>query len=655
MANDAEMKTDLNPVRKPRDQSAIDWLVPGSRQHSWALSYLKNRIEFSEKAMQKFHPRWKTNEHMLQAYVTAQDFEKMLENCSKDRKTGPDYEATINVPFAWAQINTIVTYLLHMFAGRKPIFTVGSYRAEQVAAAKNMEQLLMFNADFKRFVRNIYFYLMDGETYGVAIMRTLWSVEKRKRAVLVPPDPMLIQTFASLGLPPPEPEKQEQEYTAFEGNTIGNIDPYMFLPDPRVPMYEVAEKGEWVAWKAFRGRMELLKEQALGRVKHVDKVSREVGTRYGESQGASGRGIRALGDAHAGEEHDGLGEGSIEANYQVEQGSFMIIPSDWGLSDSKVPERWMFAIANRNTIIQAVPMETPHGMHPVVVTEPNSTGYSFGALGTVDFLGPSQQMMTWFMNSHIDNVRTSINNMLVVDPTKIEMDDLARPGPGKIIRMKNQPFGLSDPKSALHQLQVSDVTRTHMSDASVFGRMAADLTGVSDNMRGLQDSGGRKTATEIRTTAEAGASRLAMRGKLYSAFGFSPLAAMQTANFQNYLTQEFEFSVLGAASKDTVRITPDNIQGDFTFPVHDGTLPIDKVGLLDVWKEIFQAVLADPELRQSHDIVGMFDWICQLGGAQNIQSFKLNVVPQSQQMQDMGNGNGVPLRDAMRALGGMQQ
>jgi len=81
-------------------------------------------------------------------------------------------------------------------------------------------------------------------------------------------------------------------------------------------------------------------------------------------------------------------------------------------------------------------------------------------------------------------------------------------------------------------------------------------------------------------------------------------------------------------------------------------LPIDKVGLLDVWRQIFQAVLTDPQLRQGYDIMQMFDWIAQLGGAQNIQSFRLNVVPQGQQQAILGSQMGVPLGNAMQMLGG---
>lgn len=634
--------------QKPADERPIDFLRPNTPQHQWVLDWVMHRVNYSAQRMSQFYPRWRMSEHLLQAYIALPEYERLLESTRATKKS-PELPTQINVPFAWAQVNTIVTYLLHMFAGRKPIFTVGSNRAEQVNRAKNLEVLLQYNADVKRFARTLYFMLMDGETYGVCVVRSMWTTESKQRSVIIPPRPELVNLMGQLGGGMPQGTRETQSYVSFEGNTCDNVDPFMFFPDPRVPMHEVNEKGEWVAWRAFEARHSLLKAEQRGQLKWVKNAAEAQRDMFSQSN-ESARGMRALGEPQAGAYND-YGRG-IHANYQVDQGTFEASERDLGMGPSEVPKKWLITVLNGNQVVQCEPVETPHGKHPVVVVEPNSVGYAFGQLGTVDFVGPMQQLMSWFMTSHVENVRTAINNMLVVDPTKVEMQDLKRPGPGKIIRTKNAGFGLSDPKSAVYQLPVTDVTRGHMSDSQIFGRMAADLTGVSDNMRGLQDSGSRKTATEIRTSAESGASRLAAKGKIYSFMGISPMAEMWSMNYQNYLTQEFEMSVLGAAAQgqSSVLITPDSIQGDFTFPIHDGTLPIDKIGLLDVWKEIFQAVLADPQLRQSHDVVSMFDWIAQLGGAQNISSFKLNVVPQSQQQGALAGGQGVPLDAAMMGL-----
>ncbi len=641
-----ETRRQIGPDEKP-----IDFVRPGSPEHDHVFRYIKDRLKFAIEKMTPFHPRWRTNELMLQAYISLGDYDQMLKDM-KDKKSAPAMPLAINVPFAWATVNTIVTYLLHMFGGRRPIFQVSSYRAEQVERASNMEMFLQYNADAQRFLRNLYFFLMDGETYGLAVMRTLWSRKTNKRRIIMPQDPDMEALSQSMGVTLP-PNIEEQEYVMFEGNSIQNIDPFMFFPDPRVPMHEVSEKGEFVFWRAFQGRMSLIKAEAKGQLKWVSET-REDNWAGGleDRSDFSARGMRSFGEAHPGQAstHDSR----VKPNCQLDQGTIELIPYDLGIGTSKVPEKWIVTIMNETQIIQLEPIDLPGDKHPVTVVEPNSMGYAFGQLGTVDFLGPLQGLMSWFLNSHVYNVRASLNNMFVVDPTRVEMQDLRDPEPGKIIRLKNTAFGMADPRLAVTQLAVSDVTRSHVSDFNLMGRLGADLTGATDNMRGLQDGGSRKTATEIRVTGEAGASRLASKGKIYSAMGLSPMAEMWALNAQMNLTESFETNVLGqsAVGKGSIRITPENLQGDFMFPIHDGTLPMDKIGLLDVWKEIFQAVLADPQLRSSYDVLSMFDWIAQLGGGQNIKSFRLNVVPQEQQMQALSSGQGVPMSEIAAMMGG---
>lgn len=635
-----------NEMRMIGDQETpIEFMAPDTVQHAKLLQHVNQRIRFSKSKMENFYPRWRSAELLLQAYIELKDYDQLLKDAN-DARGGPGVAVEINVPFAWAQINTIVTYLYHMLGGRNPIFSVGSYRPEQVVRAKHMEMLLQYGADYTKFLRTLYFFLMDGETYGLAVLRTMWTRETKKKFVLVPPSPLALDIGKEFGLSM-EPEKVEQSYVSFEGNDVSNIDPFMFFPDPRFPMHEVNVKGEWVAWRAFQGKHTLKKAEASGQLKWIDRIGSPPTKDGAESE--SLRGIRAGGQGS----NDQSGYGDVQYLHQIDQGTFEISPKDFGLGTSTVPEKWLITVANERQIIQCQRLDLPSDKHPVEVAEPNSVGYSFGQLGTVDILGPMQELMSWFLNSHIYNVRAALNNQFVFDPTKIEERDLLNPKPGKLIRMKNSAFGLADPKSAIFQLPVMDVTRSHISDFQLFGRMASDMTGATDNVRGLQDAGGRKTATEIRTSSEAATSRLASKGKLYSSMALTGLAQQQTLNYQALLSQEMELAVLGKdAQMNSVRITPDSIQGDFYFPVHDGTMPMDKIGLLDVWKEIFMAVLQDPELRTHYDVTAMFDWIAQLGGAQNISSFKLNVVSQDAQAAALGSGQGIPLEAALPALTG---
>lgn len=627
-------------------RNPVDFLAPGSKQHEFVLNYLLRRLNWSEQKMSQFYPRWQASELRMQGYVTSNDFEGMLRSASDGTVPTPK---TIVVPYSFAAIGTITSYMLQAFGGRKPMFTVGAYRGEQVQRARNMETLLQYNADYTKYIHHLYQFIQNGEIYGLAIQRNAWRRETRKKTVFVPPDPYVAQIASQWG-PALQPTRQQQEVVAFEGNNVAIVSPFMFFPDPRVPMVECATRGEFVFWRSFDGLHHLLREEAAGRIKWVRYANKSVANPWGSSSQA---GIRALGESLT---DGGTAQiwGGVSNNYQVDQGSVEIIPAELGLGESRAPEKWIFTILNKSQIVQAEPLNVNHGHHPVSVAEPNAFGHSFGQLGTADLVGPMQDLMTWLINSHMFNVRASLNNMLVVDPSKVEMDDLLDPEPGALIRLKSTPWGQIKPTDAVHQLQVGDVTRGHVGDFQLFNRIANDLTGASDNIRGLQEAGGRKTATEVRTTFEAGGSRLASRARVYSAQAIAPSSEQWASNYQQFLSMEFEARVLGQDGQmHSVRISPEEIEGDFFFPINDGTLPMDKVAILDVWQKIMETVITEPTgvLRSQYRIDKMFEFVAQLSGAQNMAEFRV-AGPEAMQQQEQ-RGNIVPLGALPGMLGQM--
>jgi hypothetical protein len=319
---------------------------------------------------------------------------------------------------------------------------------------------------------------------------------------------------------------------------------------------------------------------------------------------------------------------------------------------------------NKDTIVQAEPFDADHDMHPVAVAEPYTMGQSFGSPSMMDFLGPLQDMISWLVNSHMYNIRASLNNMLVVDPSMVEMQDLKNPEPGKLIRLKRAAYG-QDVRTIVNQLQVTDVTKGHMTDMELFIRISQQMSSVTDNLLGMQDSGGRKTATEVRTSGEAAASRLAAQARILSSQGLVDMAEMMSTNIQQYIDEEFYMSLAGTkGAENPVKITPDQLSGDFYYPIHDGTLPLDRVAMLDVWKEVFMAVAKDPQLRQEFSITEIFSYVAELGGAKNIDQFKNTMAPQPQQQLNIQPqpteqiasgvqaGNVVPINQLRQAVGG---
>jgi hypothetical protein len=625
---------EASPEETKGTERPIDTLVPKSDKHTKLLEYLKDRLKYSEISMSKFYDRWQVNEKKIQAYIDLPKYDEILREMNKSGL--PPNPISVIVPYSFATVWTIVTYHMHTFCGRKPIFQVASYQAEMTQAAKNMETMLQYNADHTRLVKQLIQFFLDSSIYGVGIIRALWNVERKKRTIWVDQAPLGL--VAPNGTP--IQTRQSQERLVYEGNECESIDPFMFFPDPRVPMTEVNKRGEFVFWRSYTGEFTLKKAEQQGKLRWTDHMgTMPVNTNKGSSSRNSLSGGEATPGASRGDANSTL----ATPFHQIDQGTVEIIPSQFGLGDGQYPEKWLFSIANKQQIIQAEPFDADHDRHPVAVIEPHSFGYGFGQPGISDFLAPIQDSLSWFMNSHIHNVRSVMNNSLVYDPSMIEEQDLKNPKPGKLIRLKRSAYG-QDVKTALQQLNVVDVTRGNIDDMQAFMRIGDSLSAVNDNLRGIQEAGGRKTATEVRTAGEAGASRLAAQSRLISAQGLVDLSEMMSVNIQQHQTMEFYLQVVGAQEmgKGPQPITPQSLAGDFYFPVHDGTLPLDRVALFDVWKEIMMAIMQSEALQAQFPLGEIFKHVSELGGAPDLANYEVKVAPPTGAELGQGSNQGQP-------------
>ena len=617
---------------------------PGSELHGRTLQYLKRRIDASEDKMRLFYDRWRVNEEKAQAYINLPDYEKVLKQLNE--ASGPTAAISITVPYAFATMSSVVAFLSHMFLSRRPVFQVGAYRKDVVEAAKAMELALQYNGDHARLQRKFWQWLLDGQLYGLAVFMTGWEDRKALRTSWK----QLDATEVLPGQNTSEPQRVREERTVYSGNTLENIDPYLFFPDPNVPMCEVNRRGEFVFWRRFVGKHVMLQREAAGEFKWINYAGSSPAGR--SFSGDSRRNAISGGDSIAGWDYGGGSSRTVRNVMQLDQGTAEIIPAEMGLGESEQPEKWMFTMANRRQIVQAEPFEADHEMHPVCVSEPYTMGYGFGQPGQIDYLTPVQDALGFFINSHIDNVKGWLNNTLILDPSAVEMTDVKNPGPGKRIRLKASAYG-RDVRSAVQQLVLGDVTQNHVRDMEIFYRMGDMLTGTNENVRGQQEQGGRKTATEIRRATENAGSRLVAQAILISSQGVVDLTEQWSLNIQQYMDTDFYMHLAGdlvltnylgqlsadgmlaggvqglPQSPEGISITPEMLVGDFHFPVHDGVLPLDRVALLDIWSEIFTAVSTNEFLLQQFDIVKIFEHMAELGGAKNISQFRIQVQPGS--------------------------
>jgi hypothetical protein len=619
-------------------ENPIDLLSPGSDHHAFVLGYLNKRIKSSEESMNKFYARWQIAERKMQAYLSLPNYEQMLKDMNnKSQQPAP---AIILFPYQYAVISTIVAYMLKALCGKKPVFTLGANSKEAADNQRYMETMLQYQADHTRILLKACQLALDSQLYGLGVIRCNWAVKYGTRRVIRP----LSETEAMMAAASGSTEqyvKDKQIKKIFAGVELTNIDPFMFFPDPNVPMVDVSSKGEYVFWREFIGKHILIQAQREGSLKYVETV--EPGqANQGDSKWAnlSHRSALTGGQAHAGESERGKGQ-TVSNSYMVDQGSVEIIPRELGLGDSDQPEKWLFTILNRKQIVQAEPLDMDCGRHPVEVTEPYTLGYGFGQPALGDYIGPIQDIVSWFVDSHIYNVRASLNNQWLYDPSKINEADLKYPQPGKHIRLKPLAYG-TDVRQVITNFPVGNATQNHMSDMAQFLRIGDMVSAVNDPMRGVAPQGGRRTATETRQVGESAFGRLAAITSIVSQQAWVRIAEQMVLLTQQMQEEEIWLQVIGQQAFQTVG--PSLLMGDFTYPVHDGTLPVDRVANLDIWKEILQGLGQSPVLSQTHSLPRIFEHVCQLGGADNITSFRL--VPDAMMDQIAKAGNAIPLAEA---------
>lgn len=621
-------------------------LKPKSERHGKVLSYLKKRIKHSERKMGQFYDRWTANELRVQATVDPDEYDRIIKRLTERGDAGKQQVAgelklTITVPYLFSTLSTIVTYLVHTFAGRKPMFPLSSYNSNLQGAVPIMESVLQYQADHMRFIKELYNFMWDGQIYGVAVMRNDWTVKMRNRTVWI--------SGVGEGM-----ERTKELRTVYEGNMTKSVDPFNFFPDPNVPMCEVNRRGEYVFWRTFEGKHAIKSAEADGLLHWVDYAG-SAPLRNENHRGDSVRNVRAAGDSLNADNNKEVG--GVD-QYQVDQGTAWIIPAELGLSNRTWPEKWIFTILNGSQIVQAEPFDADHEMHPVVVSEPLGLGYGFGHMANADYLAALQDIMSWLINSHAVNVREVLNNSFVVDPHRVEMQDMAnkKPGEARVIRLKKAAAG-TDVRSAIQQLAVGDVTQGHLNEIQGLQRLGDTIAGVNDNMRGIEMSGARKSATETRISAEAGASRLASMAKLISAQALVDLQEQWVLNTQQYMTENAYINIVGERTLlESQLVTPQMLVGDFHYPVHDGTLPVDKAAMAEAFGGLMQMIMADPELRPNYNIVRMINHLAELAGAKGLDNFQINIQPQQPGMDptmDPSMG-GMPPTDpaAMMAQGG---
>ena len=594
-----------------------------SHEHNRIREALRQRIKMSKDKLGDRYAKWAEMEDRAQAYIKPTEGDEAR---AAKRKSGKPQYTTLEIPYSYAMLLSAHTYWTSVFLGRDPVMQYEGRHSEPADQVRAVEALMNYQLTVANWLVPLYIWLLDMGKYGLGVVGHYWVDEFAITSETVEVD------VSYFGLKTGHKRKQRNtiKIPGYSGNKLFNVRPQDFLPDPRVSIARFQE-GEFCGRRTEIGWNTVLKRVADGTYYNKEAVRGNMG-KWGMNK-ETGSSNLILPDSMAtfytqasGED---LGDGkSTKSFFELIEMTIELVPSEWGLGKSSYPEKWCFSMINDEVVVGAQPQGLYHDKFGYDVIEYEMEGYALGKRSMLEMLDPLNNALSWLFNSHMHNVRKVMNDQLIVDPSKIVMNDLTSPDAGRLIRLKPDAYG-TDARLAVSQLQVTDITSGHLRDAQVVIEMMQKLVGVVDNIMGAVNSGGRKTATEVRTSSSFGVNRLKTTCEYASSMGFGPMSSKLLANTQQKYDGEKMFNIAGQllATKAPIRVTPDVIAGFYDFIPIDGTMPIDRFAQASLWKELLGLFLKAPQLAAGYDMPGIMGLVANLSGVKNLDQYRINQAP----------------------------
>jgi len=616
-------------------------LKPGSSLHKKLRDRIWRRANESRTEMSKRYASWREIDKTMTVYIPLKEKEKAL------KEKDPTKPISIVLPYTYSVHDSLMTYMSLAFF-QDPMFRYEGVEDSDTIGAMLMELVIKMHCIKSKVPLALHTILSDNFKYGVGIGIPGWTKRYGKA-------PVRSTSITESGL-----GSQEENFVTFvdkliyEGNDLTNIDPYMWLPDTSYSSDNI-QKSEYQGWLERDNYINMLSEESTsnGEVFNVKYLKALKQKRSSLSLDQSDRQKKFGGDSKT-------IRGSTNSVNPVDKIKMYVnlIPKDWGLGGGEYPEKWFFCLAADEIITEAYRADHNHGMYPISVASSEYDGYSTTPISRMELLTGSQDVLNFLFNSHIANVKKAVNDMFVVDPYLININDMTRPGAGKIIRTRKPAWG-HGVKGAVEQLGVNDITRANIGDASYMTQWMDKISGADQSMQGTLRQGGpeRLTKGEFQGTRGSAISRLQRIAMIVGMQFMQDTGTMFAVHTQQNMSQESYVSIVGpyeqqlrkqfGSDANRVRVSPYDLAVATDLIVRDGSIPGGNFS--EAWLQMFKVIGESPELMQQFDITRIFTYIAKQLGAKNVEDFKRNVnniqpttMPDDQVNQQVQAGNLIP-------------
>jgi len=645
------------PVRLPEKQSAmLDEAVrnvdvtyrypygldlkPKTKLHDKLVQFVMNRVQESHDVMKSRHSSWQKIDHTLTAYIPLDTEEEEIQ-AADERKP-----VSVVIPMTYAILETLVTRWVAALL-TEPIFQYDGAGPEDRYVAIMMEKLVELQSVRQKFALALYTQFRSALAYGFGVVVPDWHMDTTRVLRREP----IEKWFPLLGNVKFGERMVEREEVLYEGNRLTAVDPYLYFPDPNVPIHE-PQRGEFVSWLMIDNIPGLLKDEEMGQAFNAEYCKRLkpcTSAIYSESE--HGRNTRSGISADTGGQY-------TSPAHRIRMCA-KVIPRDLGIGESRFPEPWMFEVSGDCVLTGLYRLRYAHGMLPAAVLAPDTDGFSVAPTSRLETVYGCQVILDFFLNSMIRGIRKTQHDMLIADPLRVHLPSLEDPDAGRIILTSEAYWG-QGVKDAVDQLKFYDVSSNNVSHAAVIMDIMRQVTGAVETLEGrMQNKSESPTATEVDLANSGAVGRLQKSIKIGAIQSMYDLAMMLAHNTQQFTSVSRYVETTGrweTVLREEFGITDNHILVDpEVFQVARDIVPHNQAipggqnvqGLLN-W---FNIVASNEVTAAQTDLMRLAMHVGRELGVQNAGDFRLRtqVMPDAEVAARAQAGDLAPVDQAMEA------
>lgn len=588
---------------------------------------LKDLLEMSRSEMAKNYDTWDRYDQIYRGERVAD---------AQDKKANVRGEpAKMILPLSFGQTQTFVAFGYQLYNQRDYYYETIASGQEDEGAAKIASALLEQNLTYNKYrAVKLVQKLTDIARWGLGITKCSWVKDTVPTVEKVIDQSKMAPTRPDMPAPVEPPMTTQVTYhTKYLGNRIVNISPYRWFPDTRLPISRWSE-GEFCADEIEESKASLKMNPNVAGLEHVGELGAESARnrrmtfmKKQTEPSATGASVPTA--------YCLLTEVQIRLNP-----SKTFIDKDVPLNDCDCEQVYTVWIANDDRIIRISESGYNHeefGYDCAQLFDDQNRLVNFSLC---EILNALQDTSTWFLNSHITNVRKNIFNQMIVDESAVNVDDIIARRP--IIRMKAGRAG-SGVDTWIKQLTTQDMTQNHVGDIGLLNGMAKEATGINETLLG-QFSPGRRSAKEAGNVANYAASRLIMIfGSVWESSEAS-MARKMLSNLRQGLDEPTLVRMYGQANvqqniqgaltlipglapqpQPQLRsVTKEQLVGNYDLSVFNGTLPSQRQATAQVLIQLLES-LKDPQaiMVLGLDPQAITYEVLELLNVRNVQRFRL--------------------------------